>query len=267
MPTRHIILTLGRSGSNTLVDMLNQNPEIFNFGELLGEWNQIRKLQRRLGLFKGDDKAYINAVLGNATIYRSANIFRNLSKARSWSFRDLKKYRDIRTVGGKEFSLNLHKYSLKTYPFDEKNLRVIGLKRTNVLERMISNEFLAATGVVLSRSVDTDRQNRLLHLEPDTVIRKLEIISAENRMLTNILHSIEKDRLFTLEYEDLYLDPERTIKTVRGLYSFLGVSDFTPRIRMTKIIKKNPLDSLENGDQIREIIAGSQFAKWLPRKI
>ena len=34
---RHVILTLGRSGSNTLCDMLNQHPEVLNFGEVLAE--------------------------------------------------------------------------------------------------------------------------------------------------------------------------------------------------------------------------------------
>ena len=60
---RHMILTLGRSGSNTLRDMLNQNPEVLNFGEVLGPWTDMRRLQKRLPLIPKDNVAYLDFIL------------------------------------------------------------------------------------------------------------------------------------------------------------------------------------------------------------
>lgn len=55
---RHVVLTLGRSGSNTLRDMLNQSPEVLNFGEVLGEWNTIRKIQRKAVFYRYQTKLF-----------------------------------------------------------------------------------------------------------------------------------------------------------------------------------------------------------------
>jgi len=262
MRAKHIILTLGRSGSNTLVDMLNQNPGILNFGEVLGEWNRIRKLQLRLGYYRDDDRAYLDAILENAFIHRTANTYRNLTKVRSGNWRDAKRLRSVKSFGFKEFVTNFHRCGLENYPIDSREAKIIGLTRANVLERMVSNEFLTATGVVSSKSPQGDRKAKLW-IDPVTVIEKLEVIEFENQQLLTLLNRVERNRLFRLDYGDLYSNPDRTVKIVRELYTFLDVPDYKPSVRMTKIVKKNPLDALENGVEIGDAIKETRFLKWL----
>lgn len=148
---QHFILTLGRSGSNALVDMINQNPALLNYGEVLGTWTPIRKAQRRLGLLQNDDDAYLDAVLGNNRVIFAANLARTLGKLRNGRIAEIKRIRRLHSVGVKDFSLNMIRCGLNDYLYERKQVRVIGLIRANPLGRMISALRLQNTGEVSRR--------------------------------------------------------------------------------------------------------------------
>jgi hypothetical protein len=59
----HIILTNGRSGSNFVVNIINQHPQILNYGEVLGEWTILRKLHKVGILRSSDDREYLDKIL------------------------------------------------------------------------------------------------------------------------------------------------------------------------------------------------------------
>ncbi|WP_292295042.1 hypothetical protein [Marivita sp.] len=264
MRGKHIILTLGRSGSNTLVDMFNQNPAILNFGEVLGEWNRIRRVQRALRLFQDGDQAYLDAVLCSKMLQRTANMVRTVGKIRAGKWSEAKRMHKIRTVGFKEFSLNFRRYGLPNYVANAADVKVIGLTRSNVLNRMVSTAFLEATGIVASTSAQAKATHQKLHLDPDSVITKLEVIEQENQELTDILDALAPSRVFRLDYEDLYADEMHTVTKLRSVYAFLGAPDVIPRVRMRKIVHRNPLSALDNGHEVAEVIATSRFAAYLP---
>ena len=262
MRNTHIILTLGRSGSNTLVDMLNQNPAILNFGEVLGDWTQIRQLQQRLRLYRDNDRAYLTALLQDKRVLWAANTFRNATKLAKGKPGECKRLARVESVGFKEFSLNLTRRDLQDFPTDLTDLKVIGLSRRNVIERMISNEFLVATGIVLSRGDDAAPQ-RQLYLDPADVIAKLDVIEQENHDLEKMLTTLPEHRVFRLDYDALYSQPDKIAETMEKLHGFLGVRHHAPQIRMKKIGRKHPLASLTNGPEIAETLAGTRFQKWL----
>ena len=259
MRARHVIHTLGRSGSNTLVDMLNQNPAVLNYGEVLGDWNQIRKLQKRLGLYKDDDAAYLDALLGNPTVLRVANTFRNATKLATGKAGERKRLGQVSTVGFKEFSLNFERRGLQDYLPEVPDLRVIGLVRANVLERMISNAFLQQTGVISSKSKQAGAATRMLHIPPQEMIGRLETIEAENAALETQLSALPADRVLRLDYTDLYSGETRTRETMQQVYDFLDVPGIEPEIRMKKVVKKNPLDAIENREEILAVLRGTRF--------
>jgi hypothetical protein len=263
MRARHVILTLGRSGSNTLVDMLNQNPAVLNYGEVLGDWTQIRKLQTRLGLYKHDDAAYLDALLGNPAVLRVANTFRTAGKLVAGKAAERKRLGQVRTVGFKEFSLNLERRGLQGYLSMVPDLRVIGLVRANVLERMISNAFLQETGVVSSQSKQAGTAKRALHIPPEEMIGRLETIEAENAALETQLSTLPGDRVLRLDYTDLYSGEARTRETMQQVYGFLDVPAIEPEIRMKKVVKRNPLDAIENRDEILEVMRGTRFEAFV----
>lgn len=264
MRGKHIIVTLGRSGSNTLVDMLNQHPAILNFGEVLGEWTMIRRFQRRLGLFRRSDAAYLDAVLGRVALQRVANEFRTLGKAWSGKWYEIKRMRDVETVGFKDFSLNFKRYGLDDYITRTSDAKVIGLTRANVLDRMISTAFLQATGVVASTSRNANSAPRQIRLDPKRVLDQLNVIDRENQDLAAVLDALPPGRVMRLDYEDLYTSEAHTIETVRQVYAFLGVSDMVPQVRMQKIVRNNPLAALVNAEEIHTVISTSKFKIYLP---
>lgn len=268
---KHFILTLGRSGSNTLVDALNQNPAILNFGEVLGDWMPVRKAQRRLGIFKNDNASYMDAILSNPVLQRSACLVRNFEKRRRGKKNEIKRFARIKTIGVKEFSLNMLRYDLVSYLQDRPSIKVIGLIRRNPIDRMISSLRLDATGVVsaekqTSVNVKNTPENQKLHLDISDIISKLEIIEAENLALLEMLNALAKNNVLTINYSDFYSTSERTMEILSSAQSFLGVPPYTPKIRMGKIIQSDPLEILNNYEEARKIISNSKFSEFLYAK-
>lgn len=259
----HIILTLGRSGSNTLVDMLNQHPAILNYGEVLGDWNRIRQIQQRLAIYRDNDQAYLDAILDSRFLLKVANARRSISKLARGRGREVKWINKLQTVGFKEFSLNFHRCGLRYYIGARKDAKIIALTRSNIIERMISNEVLQATGIVSSRTRGAQVPRPKLAITPEAAIKKLIVIEEEAIQLEEMITDVDQERVFRVDYADLYADPDRTVDTVRQVYEFLGVPDLEPSVRMTKIVRGDPLALLENADEIRSTIERTRFAKFL----
>lgn len=260
---KHMVFTLGRSGSNTLVDLLNQNPAILNVGEVLGEWMTLRRLQQKYGPCRNDDTAWLDAVLGNRWLLRGLNGYRNLTRYRAGTPHEAKALRRIRSVGFKEFSLNFDRLGIGDYPERRPEVLVIGLTRRNVIDRMISTLALEQTGVVQAHAGAGRPAAPKLRLDPGEALRRLDAVAEENERLEERLNRIDPARLFRIDYGDFTAGNEALIARVRKVYAFLGVPDHQPRIRTAKIIRSDPLNRLEHGAVLRDFIARTRHARWL----
>ncbi len=252
----HVILTLGRSGSNTLRDMLNQSPEVLNFGEVLGEWNTIRKLQRKTFLLPRSDEAFLDWVLYSPTFLRSVNALRSLSKTMAGQRASAKRRRDLKTFGIKDFSLNFRRYGLTRYLDARPDIKVIGLVRENVVDRMISNAMLGATGVVAARG-GSGGKTRTLHIDPDRIAALLCDIEAENADLDAMLARLPDHRKFVIRYDELFAEPESRQRIMESVFGFLGVAPVTTRERMTKIIRAPANQVIENFEDCLQAVRGT----------
>jgi LPS sulfotransferase NodH len=255
----HFILTLGRSGSNTLVNAFNQHPEILNYGEVLGDWNRIRRLQRRLAPRLGDDR-YLDLLMEGRAAPFLANLGRSAAHAAGGRLSSLKRFRRIRSVGVKEFSLNMRRCGLPGYLAERPRIRVIGLRRSAVLERLVSWQMLDATGVIAAPTEGAGAgARRRLRLDPDRLQTLLETVEAENRELDALLDGLGEDRVLRIDYEEMYRGEEAAVAAIRAAYAFLGVADFRPEIRMRKIIPGASLDAIANLDECRDRVRGTRF--------
>jgi hypothetical protein len=243
--------------------MLNQHPAILNYGEVLGDWNLIRKFQRRLGLFRNNDHAYLDAVLDNRWLLNLANTNRSIFKLARGRGREIKRVNRLKTVGFKEFSLNFQRYGLSDYINVRSDAKIIALTRSNIIERMISNEFLEATGIISSRTKGGRDPRPKLVMSPEAAIDKLIVIEQEALQLEEMIANFDQDRVFRMDYADLYADQDHTVDVVRQVYDFLEVPDLKPMVRMTKIVAGDPLSSLENAREIRAAIEQTRFAEFL----
>lgn len=258
----HFILTLGRSGSNTLVDLLNQNPAFFNYGEVLGPWTYMRRLQKQVPILPKENDAYLDFLLRDSAFLRNLLRYRNTVKRLKAQKADIKSLSKIRTVGIKDFSLNLRRADIPDYLVGRERIKVIGLVRQNLLDRMVSNALLQETGVVANRTGGQTARARLA-LDPDQVITQLKIIEEENRELTDCLRAIPEQRCMTVAYEDFFRDDATRSRLLIDIMDFLEIPVIRPEVRMQKIASAGALGAIENADAVREVIVGTRFEKFL----
>lgn len=263
MTGQHVILTLGRSGSNTLVNLLNQHPEIMNYGEILGDWNLIRKVQRRLGAFRGNDTAYLDFCLANPWGHRLAFTARAVQRRIKRRPRDGKRLSQIRQIGIKDFALNFQELGIADYLAQRPDIKVIGLERENLVDRMISNALLEASGVVEIRDGQGGQDHTELRIEPQEMLDALDVIEAENTALNQILEGIPQERRMHILYEDFFTGPEQTSAIVDEVHSFLSVASFQPEVRMRKIVQGRSIDRLTNRDEVIEALKGTRFQRFI----
>ena len=253
---RHVILTLGRSGSNTLCDMLNQNPAVLNFGEVLGEWNAIRKLQKRLPFLPRSDEALLDWVLYSGTFLRGVNSIRSLRKTLGGKRAAAKRLRDIETFGIKDFSLNFIRFGLSDYLDARPDLKVIGLRREDVVDRMISNAMLGATGVIKTTRASSGGR-KTLRIEPALISTLLAEIETENADLEAMLERLPTARKHVIRYDDLFSDQDQRHQTMSGVFRFLGVAPIATEERMVKIIRAPVSEVIENFEDCLTAVRGT----------
>lgn len=251
----HVILTLGRSGSNTLRDMLNQSPEVLNFGEVLGEWNLIRKLQRKVPLMPRTDEAFLDWVLYSDAFLTGVNSVRTLRKRLSGEAAHAKPRGQIKTFGIKDFSLNFHRYGLADYLDKRPDIKVIGLIREDVVDRMISNAMLGATGVVAAR--DESGTRKRLRIDPAHIATLLSDIEHENAQLDRMLGRLPEARKYIIRYDELFSDPDSRSRIMTEAFGFLGVTPVATTERMKKIIRTPIAETIENFEECLTAVKGT----------
>jgi hypothetical protein len=259
---RHFILTMGRSGSNTLRDMLNQHPQILNFGEVLGEWNKLRKIQRRVPLIPRDDEAYLDWILYSRSFLGSAVFVHRLRRLTGGADGHRKSLGSILNIGVKEFSLNLHRYGLPSYLDDRRDIKVIGLVRRGIVERMLSSQMLAATGAV-SVPVGGAAPKGSIRIDPERISFLLEAIEQENRDLEELLHRLPPDRLHACNYEDIFASEEALKTETMKIFDFLGLPPVPLTVRMAKIIRRPIGEVVINFDECLHTVRGTRFERML----
>lgn len=254
---QHVILTLGRSGSNTLVDLCNQHPNLLNCGEVLGDWTVARRLQRTLRFHRGDDAAYLDALLTDRRVIGAVNTLRSLNKMRRGDFGSGKRLGRIRSVGFKDFSMNLVRCGLRDYLRRRDAIKVIGLQRRGALERLVSSQLLQKTGVVMRRDGDVDVPQ--LHLDPDRLFDDLQVIADENTVLDEILSELPSYRVYRIEYGDFFDSEDRTRRIMADVFDFLGVPRVPVRVRMHKIVQRGVLAAIANLEECRAAMVGTRY--------
>ena len=258
-PDRHFILTLGRSGSNYFVNVVNQHPQLLNYGEVLGSWTTVQKLvpgavKRRFG-----EAVVPDVLLGSAAVLYAAQLQRAARRLAKGESHGVKRRSRLRSVGVKDFSLNLGRMGLASYLDDRPDIKVIALFRRDVLDRAISYRMLERSGVVLARAGEATPRPAALRLEPEGVVELLGRIEAENRELEAMVDRLAPERVLRIEYETYFHDPDVRARTDRALFAFLGADPFEPEVRMRKIIRRPPSEVIENWAECREAVRGTRF--------
>tara|TARA_R110000782_G_scaffold78293_3_gene155903 strand:+ start:88573 stop:89466 length:894 start_codon:yes stop_codon:yes gene_type:complete len=254
---RHIILTLGRSGSNNLVNLLNQHPEVLNVGEVIGEWNLLRKVERRLRLYDNLD-SYLHAMTQSSRLVRLAIAFRNTRRFMRGRRAEIKPLKEIKTLGIKDFAPLMVRAGARNWIRNTADLKVIGLVRDDVLERFISWQMLDQTGVVLA-SAGTQAKTRKITLDTDRLQTLIAQVRDENLLLRDMLAELPPERVLIVRYTEFYESPTRRSEIMNDLFRFLDVEPVITESRMSKIIWGHPAEAITNREACAQALIGSEF--------
>jgi len=276
---RHVILTLGRSGSNALMDMLNQHPEVLNIGEVIGDWSVFRKLRR----FFGTEAAYLDFLSQNRMLLRGANALRSLGKYRNGRGHEAKRFGQLKTVGFKDFTFHFHACGAEHYLRDRPDIQVIGLIREDIFAKTLSRANLRLRDVVAA-STDPNQTPEIRNdpkatpeeraaqaragdsgkivLDPDLFLEWLQIAQDEDDQLRETLDQLSPERVRILTYEELFSSDERRRAVVAELFSFIGVDPIETEARSVKLNRTPPEELIYNFEECREAARGTRFAQY-----
>lgn len=281
-PGRFIILSGPRTGSTMLVTALNSSPEITCFGEL------FKFMENTVGFGAGgfDIAGYDNHSVADLEL-------RN---------RDFKAFLSQRIFVGMEGVTATgfkHHYShflgfpgLREWLVEQRDMRVLHLRRRNLLRMLLSTEIAQATGGWLERAQPTIRDKHVLSLlqralrhparyaaripelfrakTPDWKTKR-EAITLSPQECAAFFKETElhvefydkllaKHQVHTLFYEDLVENREATLNAVQ---QFLGT---TPRSLGVSTSRQNPeplAELIANYDELRTAFKGTEYESFL----
>ena len=220
-----VILCLGRTGSTHLVSLLGSHPDIHCFGELFTD--------RRRTL----DEAYIKSPIDDPVEY-VAQLTAPLRQ---------------RAVG---FKLPLN--SIRAHPvalrlLESRELRVIRLRRMNLLALFVSRRLLASTRV--SRSTRGDYGDTTVTLDPKQCLAVFRRTEEHERYLDGLA---DGKAVFDITYEDLAVG-----RSLDDLQAFLGVEPAALESRFKRLRSRPLSETIENWPEIESALRGSQYERFL----
>lgn len=270
MPDRHFIYTGSRSGSNYLVNLLNQHPEVVNYNEVLGSWTLPCKIH---GLIAGDrplSKEYLEYIYSSKIFFYIAQLYAGFERVKKKQAINFKSIGQIKTLGVKDFHYHLKGEDNPLWSFFEQDqrLKIIHLYRTNVLKKYVSLKLLELTSIVANVSHTNKTQiqqyqQKKVRLDPDTILDILTQSQENLDQRLDRLRALPQDRVLSIRYENLFESPQSQDFYRQQVFEFLGVPDLTIKSKHTKLTKDNLEDVIENYEEIRQIVKGTTFEHLL----
>jgi len=258
---RHIILTSGRSGSNSLLNTLNQHPQIVNYGEVLASMLITYKLYERSKKYKNWSVIdYLDYVYHSKTFFYMGQCFSAYSHLKKKKPIKLKKWGKIKNLGTKDFFLNYDKKNGVDFLLKNEDIAVIYLYRENRLRRYLSNMFLKKTRIVSSEKTLKVQKIKIV---PAEMMTFLKVLDKEIEVEKKIVSQLENHRLLSIRYEDYFADGESVFTHNQRVFEFLEVNPLPLKSRHKKILPQGMHDLVENYDEFCACLTDTKYQKYL----
>lgn len=239
---RFIVLGSPRTGSTSLVTALRSHSRIIDYGELFKVWRDedVPRWPNRFGL---RTKARIETVNSDPQRYLSDCVFRTYPQ-------------QIQAVGFKIFYE--HAQSPKWRPIwhylkDQRNIRVVHVKRKNLLRTHLSFELAQRTGRYRSSSPGASSPPPDLRLEYEDCLRAFSTLAEQQRRFDA---DFADHALLEVSYEALASDFDGQVRTVQD---FLGVTHESVRPETRKQEKRPLASAIQNYNELKARFAGSEW--------
>lgn len=260
----HIVFTNGRSGSNFLVDAINQHPELCNYGEVLGSYMPSMKLHRATGYGGRSVEDYLDHVLTSRRHFEIASRYSAVARRRRGQAPRAKRWSDLSSIGVKDFGIRFAEHGLDDYLAHHPEISVISLYRENTLRRAVSVISLERTGQVMRRHGTAT--NVPLVIDPSELLALMHRMDRELDHQLQVVAGLDPERVLTIRYEDLFADSTTTAALVRETFEFLGVRPISIRHEQRKVLSDDLADTIDNADEVLDAVARSRFAVFLDER-
>lgn len=258
----HLILTNGRSGSNYLRSLLNQHPQIVNYGEVLGDWTIPYKLHKKLGLGGDSAESYLDYIYSSKVFFYLAQIYSAYSKITKKEKINFKNINQVATLGIKDFSINFFRRNLEYYLKEREDILVINLFRRNSLKRLISLQSMNLSGVVEVRG-NNAKVKRKVYLPTDNLLPQVELFEAEKKQQFHILSKIEQKRILNIAYEDYFSSVQSQEQYNYEIFKFLQVPEMKVKSNHSRILPDKVSEKLENYEEVAQTLNGTEYEFYL----
>ncbi|UCF27885.1 MAG: hypothetical protein JSW42_14875 [Chloroflexota bacterium] len=244
--TKFIVLMTGRSGSVWVMSTLNNIPGVTAHGAL------FLPRSRAEGTRWDSDFAHTRFIetKSKGFNYRPFSVFSYLNDLYS-------------TPGSVGFKLNYAQFGyypeLLAYLIWHR-INVIHLVRKNQLDILISYKVKAKLGKAHLLSGQSSPDDLQITLDTDNLVQRLSWLQKKQR-LGNLFLNLCGLRNMEIAYEDLLRDENNFNK----IFDFLGLNseEHTPEFSTNKIRKGSHREVVQNYEEVKEVLASTQFASLL----
>ena len=252
---RFIILTNGRSGSNFVVNILNQHPNVVNFGEILGEWTLPNKLYKRLRLVtRWDWEGFIDWILFSRLAHWVGQMRSVMAHGERGKAREAKAFSTVKAVGFKDFFFLIERHDLADF-VRTGDFKVIYLSRSDSLARAVSLQRMAANGQAVQHQA---RTNQAIQIDTDQLLRDLDAMAKEQMFEDRLIAAIGPNRLMHIDYQDYFFDAGKMEATNQRMFEFLGVPPCKVQAEHRKISGDTLRDEISNLEAVRTALGSSR---------
>lgn len=239
-PTRFVIFSRGRTGSNLLLSLLRSHPQIRAQGEVIGET-----------MMRDDDTK--REIVGRGPLNYVKRRFRRLGLESAVGIKVLyyqvePEYEEKWGVDGLQEVMDFLKA--------DKDIKVIHLMRRNKLETHCSRTVAIKTKQFLLEEGEKDKGKITVHMSPEECAEEFRLCAAWE-------DAIERDfadhDLLSMHYEDLVAEREQHVaKTL----DFLGVEQRDLKTKLRKQRKAPISETIENYAELKATFSGTQWESY-----
>jgi LPS sulfotransferase NodH len=252
--TRFVLLSIPRSGTSWLIERLAKHPEVGGYGELL-----LRGSEGTSNWPAGAaDRVFFTTYLSDRGIGRSdSRRHRQLFRYLDYVFEPR---RALSAIGFKLMYSHMAQNPAVLPYLHIRNVRVVHLFRTNLLDLFLSREAVTARKWMHARAPG-ERERILVNVDAEHIVQSLLRLEKEQRLAAHIVRTLRVNVL-ELSYEGLLADDA-------GLYhafDFLGITetsgvDVSPI--MLKLASQSQREGMENFDEVAAILSRTRFSHFL----
>ncbi|NER78835.1 MAG: hypothetical protein F6K42_04505 [Leptolyngbya sp. SIO1D8] len=262
----HIVLALGRSGSNYLANLLNQHPRVTNYGEVLSKWSIPYKLYQKMSLGNLNLSEYLDFIYSNPAFFYSAHAYSAISHLKRGKPVNFKRWNAMHSIGTKDFSYSFIKQGITSYLKDHHEILVINLYRKNILKQFISLQKMKADKIVKVISPQTsskNNRNSKIYLDISLTLKTLEKFDRQQREHLDMVSELPKRQVINIQYEDFFASSSSEEEYKKEIFRFLGVESFELQSEHRKILPDKIVDIVENHTELNQALEGTRFHLYL----